>query len=148
MTGKGKVVERLGRVSYYFKSLLAVGWQGDADIYREHTESVNMAIALLKEQPDIVRCGECKYYREGFCYNPNAYETTGGNTVPDWFCADGRRRPEVGPNEVEPVSEFEESEKGISFRWRCGECGQELRKDTDLFCPHCGRRVMWSLLEA
>ena len=45
-----KVVERLRRVSYYFKSLLAVGWQGDADTYREHRESVNMAIALLKEQ--------------------------------------------------------------------------------------------------
>lgn len=41
---------------------------------------------------EIVRCGECKYYREGFCYNPHAYETTGGNTTPDWFCADGERR--------------------------------------------------------
>ena len=44
---------------------------------------------------EIVRCGECKYYREGFCYNPNAYETTGGNTVPDWYCADGKRREAV-----------------------------------------------------
>lgn len=48
--------------------------------------------AALKEQSEIVRCGECKYYREGFCYNPNTYETTGGNTVPDWYCADGKRR--------------------------------------------------------
>lgn len=63
MTDRGKVVERLGRVSYYFKSLLAVGWQGDADTYREHRESVNMAIALLKEQPDIVRCKDCIYHR-------------------------------------------------------------------------------------
>lgn len=107
------VIKRLEKVSYYFKSLLTVGWQGDADIYREHKESVNMAIALLKEQqetissfqgticklnaaleeqPDIVRCGECKYHREGFCYNPNTYETTGGNTVPDWYCADGKRK--------------------------------------------------------
>ena len=107
------VIKRLEKVSYYFKSLLTVGWQGDADIYREHRESVNMAIALLKEQQEtissfqgticklnaaleeqaeIVRCGECKYYREGFCYNPNTYETTGGNTVPDWYCADGKRK--------------------------------------------------------
>ena len=50
MNEREKVIERLGRVSYYFKSLLAVGWQGDADIYREHMESVNMARALLKEQ--------------------------------------------------------------------------------------------------
>lgn len=68
MADREKVIERLGRVSYYFKSLLAVGWQGDADIYREHMESVNMAIALLKKQEakpmteyddgwDCPRCG-------------------------------------------------------------------------------------------
>jgi hypothetical protein len=51
------------------------------------------ALKLLKEQPDIVRCGECKYYSNGFCYNPNTFdEKTCGNTVPDWFCADGRRQ--------------------------------------------------------
>lgn len=47
---------------------------------------------------DIVRkkklCGECKYYSNGFCYNPNTFndEKTYGNTVPDWYCADGKRR--------------------------------------------------------
>ena len=49
------VIKRLEKVSYYFKSLLAVGWQGDADIYREHRESVNMAIALLKEQEQTIK---------------------------------------------------------------------------------------------
>ena len=47
-----KVIERLQRVSHYFKSMLKVGYDGDADIYREHRESVKMAIALLKEQED------------------------------------------------------------------------------------------------
>ena len=52
------------------------------------------ALELLKEQPDIVRCGDCKYYREGFCYNPNTFdaEKTCGNATPDWYCADGKRR--------------------------------------------------------
>ena len=51
------------------------------------------ALELLKSQPDIVQCGECKYYSNGFCYNPNTFdEKTCGNTVPDWFCADGKRR--------------------------------------------------------
>ena len=50
MPDREKVIKRLRRVSYYFKSLLAVGWQGDADIYREHMVSVNMALALLREQ--------------------------------------------------------------------------------------------------
>lgn len=50
MADRENVIKRLESVSYYFKSLLAVGWQGDADIYREHKETVRMAIALLKEQ--------------------------------------------------------------------------------------------------
>ena len=54
MIDREKVIERLGRVSYYFKSLLAVGWQGDADIYRDHMESIKMAIALLKEQQKLI----------------------------------------------------------------------------------------------
>ena len=50
------------------------------------------ALELLKEQPDIVRYGECKHYKDGFCYNPNTFdEKTCGNTVPDWYCADGER---------------------------------------------------------
>lgn len=52
------------------------------------------ALELLKEQPEIVRCEDCKYYSNGFCYNPNTFddEKTCGNTVPDWYCADGKRR--------------------------------------------------------
>ena len=42
---------------------------------------------------ELVRCKDCKHYKDGFCYNPNTYddEKTKGNTVPDWFCADGER---------------------------------------------------------
>ena len=53
MTDREKVIEMLGKVSCFFKSLLAVGWQCDADTYREYRESVNMAIALLKEQEPV-----------------------------------------------------------------------------------------------
>ena len=44
----------------------------------------------------VVRCKDCKHYKDGFCYNPNTYddEKTRGNTVPDWFCAGGERRDE------------------------------------------------------
>jgi len=42
----------------------------------------------------IVRCKDCKHYKDGFCYNPNTYddEKTRGNTSPNWFCADGKRQ--------------------------------------------------------
>ena len=45
-------------------------------------------LALLKEQPEIVRCKDCKYHDEedgkNFC--------DCGNRPDDWFCADGERR--------------------------------------------------------
>lgn len=42
----------------------------------------------------VVRCKDCKHYKDGFCYNPNTFddEKTKGNTVPDWFCADGEKQ--------------------------------------------------------
>ena len=42
----------------------------------------------------VVRCKYCKHYKDGWCYNPNTYddEKTRGNTDPDWYCADGKRR--------------------------------------------------------
>ena len=45
-------------------------------------------------QGELVRCKDCKHYKDGFCYNPNTYddEKTRGNTSPNWFCADGERR--------------------------------------------------------
>lgn len=69
MTVQEKVIERLEKVSYYFKSLLAVGWQGDSDIYREHMESVKMALTMLKmREPRVLTleaiqndCPDCVY---------------------------------------------------------------------------------------
>ena len=100
MADRETVIKRLERVSYYFKSLLAVGWQGDADIYREHMETVRMAINLLEEQPEIVRCEDCKYLyhlwwldekNEKKCYICNKHTFTGMREE-EWFCADGERR--------------------------------------------------------
>ena len=53
---------------------------------------------VIDKQPTVdavpvVRCRDCKHYKNGFCYNPNTYddEKTCGNTSSDWFCADGER---------------------------------------------------------
>ena len=53
MPDRDNVIERLQRVSRYFKSMQKVGYDGDAEIYREHRESVKMAIDLLKEQEPV-----------------------------------------------------------------------------------------------
>lgn len=92
---KGEVIKRLKKVSTYFKSMLKVGWQGDADVYREHRESILIAIAFLKEQPEVVRCKDCKYFNNhpmthglhyGECDNGI------GMVNNNWFCADWERR--------------------------------------------------------
>ncbi len=53
---------------------------------------VTDAIVLLKEQPQIVRCKDCKYYNSlmGHCKDGRGYPS------PEWFCADGLRREEDG----------------------------------------------------
>lgn len=53
MPDREKVIERLEKLSFYFKSMLQIGYSGDADIYREHRETVKMTIALLKDQEPV-----------------------------------------------------------------------------------------------
>lgn len=57
------------------------------------------AMALLKEQPELVHCGECKYRsKEMYDYygNPNdkryVCQIHDLAKRPDWFCADGERQ--------------------------------------------------------
>ena len=89
---KGKVIDGLQKVSHYFKSMLKCGYDGDANIYTEHRETVKMAIELLKEQEAVEpiitpwaededgnivvakrECGKCGYQffteRPNFCEN-------------------------------------------------------------------------------
>lgn len=54
-------------------------------------ETHKAVLAMLKEQPQIVRCKDCKYRREIpvlgniICVDNSVHS-------PDWFCADGERR--------------------------------------------------------
>ena len=45
------------------------------------------ALELLKEQPEIVRCKDCKYNDDGECIIKSGWFPTES----DWFCADGER---------------------------------------------------------
>lgn len=51
-----------------------------------------------KETPDIVRCKDCKWYKEGYDIDGKWFTRCNGDvrvyghTKPDWYCADGKRR--------------------------------------------------------
>ena len=58
-------------------------------------------LALLKEQPDVVRCKDCRcgdWSRNGkgekmiLCYNGDTGIEDGYLHEPDWFCAEGKRK--------------------------------------------------------
>lgn len=52
-------------------------------------------IILLKEQPEIVRCKDCKYNYNGCCYNKETERINFAISVDNnWFCADGERKYE------------------------------------------------------
>ena len=51
------------------------------------------ALLKEKEQPEIVRCKDCKYWSPNteFCASLSV-ATVAHQTPPDWFCADGVKR--------------------------------------------------------
>lgn len=59
MPDREDVIKRLRIMSVYFKSMMAVGYHGDMEIYQRQRETINMAIELLKEQETELcdRCG-------------------------------------------------------------------------------------------
>lgn len=56
---------------------------------------IEKAIAFLKEQPEIVRCKDCKHSMR-YCAGEGNYlygcEFVNGLNNGDWFCADGVRK--------------------------------------------------------
>lgn len=56
---------------------------------------IGNALTMLKEQPEIVRCKDCKYAAPDMACS---HESEWGNEIsrnrcnPNWFCADGLRK--------------------------------------------------------
>ena len=76
------------------------GHCGDCQYYQGHAGYtimdcrkylLNDALELLKTQPQIVRCKDCKKHDT---YDCNITYLTTQKTPNDWFCADGEREPE------------------------------------------------------
>ena len=70
----------------------------DAEMGCHSNELMADALAMLKEQPHIVRCKDCRYGEkmgantEVYCnYRPGFHSG-------DWFCADGERKENDGEN--------------------------------------------------
>lgn len=76
----------------YIDADLLINAINDADIITDTAKFIrDFPTADVVE---VVRCKDCIHYENGFCYNPNTYddEKTRGNTIPNWFCADGERK--------------------------------------------------------
>ena len=58
-----------------------------------YSKAIEDAIAMLKEQPEIIRCKDCKHGADTIINGEYLFKTCRGvNHEPDWFCADGERR--------------------------------------------------------
>ena len=55
-----------------------------------------IVVMAIEDAPtiDIVRCGECKYWREGKCWNLKGLNKTDGVVNADDFCSYGEREGE------------------------------------------------------
>ena len=54
-----------------------------------YSKAIEDAITLLKEQPEIIRCKDCKHYNNNYC-TLQVWEWW--KVSPNGFCADGERR--------------------------------------------------------
>jgi len=54
-----------------------------------YSKAIEDAIILLKEQPEIIRCKDCKYWHDPINCQ---MDSEGMKTSGDWFCADAKRR--------------------------------------------------------
>ena len=52
-------------------------------------EFIEMLLKLMKSQPEIVRCKDCKKHGT---YDCHITSLTGQTSADDWFCADGERK--------------------------------------------------------
>ena len=92
MIDREKVMQALDRISKDKRQYFA----GSAAEMKEQLglqELAEDALALLKDQPEIVRCKDCKYYEQWeddhICGMLGSYY---GNKKPDDYCSDGRRK--------------------------------------------------------
>ena len=56
-------------------------------------KEADMIITMLKEQPEIIRCNDCKYYTggiDGYC--DRWFRRSGGNMA---FCSEGERKKQT-----------------------------------------------------
>ena len=61
-------------------------------------DALTKATEIIKSQPDVVRCKDCKWWENGLCENDDVARKINDcgcypdfRTDPDWFCKDGER---------------------------------------------------------
>lgn len=88
------MIDRRTQVMSWLEGLAQDDWpmyHSDSEVQ----EIAKAALALMEEQPEIVKCKNCKH---GEPCNEDIYCTKDIGTIessvhkPEWFCADGERR--------------------------------------------------------
>ena len=98
MPDRNQVIEGLEWVLEDDRFGFGINWTENSEPKSDEERAgynIQMAIALLKKQPEIVRCKDCKHGEKvpTFKYYPdvtwcNKYLTSHND---DWFCDDGKR---------------------------------------------------------
>jgi hypothetical protein len=86
MADKDILLSDLNDISEIFKNNGYGGWYA----------TIREAVAMLKEQPEIVRCKDCEhcYFASNRIPSEQNYACGkhGFDVAPDWFCADGEKK--------------------------------------------------------
>ena len=76
-----------------------ISWLGYCETEREIVAHIKCAMALLKEQPDIIRCEYCIRRGTYDCPVHIGGHDDGYDEPDDWFCADGEPKEQLNRGE-------------------------------------------------
>ena len=87
MTDREKAIRMLNNTLRHCHNLYNHVTNEEQTWLAEINQGAKDALALLKEQSDVVLCKDCKFYTD-----PQICPVFGMDRYDDWFCAGGKRR--------------------------------------------------------
>lgn len=96
MADRDSALRGLAEISEYMSNKADIAAIGKGkEVFDSWYRAAEDALALLKEQPEIVRCKDCKHWGTNDCSMHNLWGNVWGDdepTLDEWFCPIGERR--------------------------------------------------------
>ena len=107
---------------------------------RKKYEAIQEAIKALEQQPDIIRCKDCKYNVSSHkCLHPESFFLVPSN---DFYCGYSKRRSDAVNNTKNKTREARWIINSDGYYPYCSACMTEPQNgEMADYCPNCGAKM-------